>query len=357
MSQGTEPRAELALLDRADTAEDFVAAMRQAKARLGLSFRQIEHRAARRGHVLPHSTLASALSRRTLPRPEIVAAFAAACGCPDEEIPRWLEARLRLATRESAPSPDTTLKAGEERLPETASTGEDHPGSASETVPEEPQESPAAPKVLAPALTPHTVSETATDLVGHDEQHTSGRPAATADGKGERRGQRILTGVAALLATLVLAWVLAPEGPPTPNPGHRPEQAEPMRPTHDTPTPTTGAHTPTPSTSAAANTPVPEAPAAVRPPSSAQRDADARPVNNQPAPPQAPAEPPPAQPGQPAPTPAPTTTTTQPAPPPTTSRGGSTGSTECNSPDAGSPVGRPVLYCPSGSGGGGWPRW
>lgn len=84
----------------------FVAAMRELKTWSGLSYRQLESRAARCGTVLPRSTLMNALNRETLPREDLVAAFAQACGCGEAETARWLVARRRLAlagVREPAP--------------------------------------------------------------------------------------------------------------------------------------------------------------------------------------------------------------------------------------------------------------
>ncbi|WP_078916611.1 helix-turn-helix domain-containing protein [Streptomyces viridochromogenes] len=74
-----------------DTAE-FIAAMRGLKERAGLTYRQLEERAAEHGEVLPRSTLADVLRGRTLPRPELLAAFVRACG-DGERAAEWLAAR------------------------------------------------------------------------------------------------------------------------------------------------------------------------------------------------------------------------------------------------------------------------
>ncbi|MFE7272894.1 helix-turn-helix domain-containing protein [Streptomyces sp. NPDC057623] len=78
-----------------DTAE-FTAAMRGLKERAGLTYRQLEERAAEHGEVLPRSTLADVLRGRTLPRPELLAAFVRACG-DGERAAQWLAARDDLA--------------------------------------------------------------------------------------------------------------------------------------------------------------------------------------------------------------------------------------------------------------------
>ncbi|GAA3201500.1 hypothetical protein GCM10010451_60000 [Streptomyces virens] len=85
--------------DAGDAAE-FVALMRRAKERSGLTYRELEQRAARHGDVLARSTLANALARHALPRPDLVAAFVRACEGEDQ-VERWLAARDRLA--EAAP--------------------------------------------------------------------------------------------------------------------------------------------------------------------------------------------------------------------------------------------------------------
>ncbi|MFE0258213.1 helix-turn-helix domain-containing protein [Streptomyces sp. NPDC059010] len=83
-----------------DTAE-FVAAMRELKDRAGLTYRQLEERAAEHGEVVPRSTLADVLRGRTLPRPELLAAFVRACG-DGERAAQWLAARDALARGEVA---------------------------------------------------------------------------------------------------------------------------------------------------------------------------------------------------------------------------------------------------------------
>jgi lambda repressor-like predicted transcriptional regulator len=81
----------------ARTPAEFVELMRALKDWSGLSYRQLSRRAAIRGDVLPHSTLAAALSRHHLPREELVAAFGRACALPADEVTRWVRARKALA--------------------------------------------------------------------------------------------------------------------------------------------------------------------------------------------------------------------------------------------------------------------
>ncbi|WP_031483223.1 RICIN domain-containing protein [Streptomyces bicolor] len=82
--------------EEASDAAEFVASMRRAKERSGLTYRELEQRAAARGDVLAKSTLANVLARDGLPRAELVAAFVRACE-GDDRVPQWLEARERIA--------------------------------------------------------------------------------------------------------------------------------------------------------------------------------------------------------------------------------------------------------------------
>ncbi|MCX4625527.1 XRE family transcriptional regulator [Streptomyces sp. NBC_01443] len=101
--------------------EAFTAALRGLKARSGLTLRQLESRAVARGDILPRSTVADLLRKRTLPRRETVAAFVRACGEEDKSA-QWLGAWERLA------SGDALADAGggretEEQSPPTGTTG------------------------------------------------------------------------------------------------------------------------------------------------------------------------------------------------------------------------------------------
>src|SRR5437016_4525937 len=87
------------------TADDFVTEMRRLKAYSGLTFRELERRAAASGDVMPYSTIASALRRSGLPQETLVEAFVRACGCTPEQVAEWVVARRRLAMGEVAPGP------------------------------------------------------------------------------------------------------------------------------------------------------------------------------------------------------------------------------------------------------------
>ncbi|WP_433262136.1 helix-turn-helix domain-containing protein [Actinosynnema sp. CS-041913] len=88
----------------ATTAAEFITAMKQLRLWSGLTFRQLEGKAQAAGDVLPSSTTATMLGRATLPREQLVTAFARACGLGDEEAERWVAARRRLAMDPAEPS-------------------------------------------------------------------------------------------------------------------------------------------------------------------------------------------------------------------------------------------------------------
>ena len=71
--------------------------MRALKAAAHVGFRTLEKRAEAAGDVLPKSTLIAVLSRDTLPREEVVAAFVRACGLGEEAVERWLTVRRGIA--------------------------------------------------------------------------------------------------------------------------------------------------------------------------------------------------------------------------------------------------------------------
>jgi tetratricopeptide (TPR) repeat protein len=90
--------------DAARTAEEFVDALRRLKSWAGVGFRRLEKRAAAVGEALPRSTVTAALSRATLPREDLVTTLARTCGCDEDEVRRWLNARRRLAAGSRSPA-------------------------------------------------------------------------------------------------------------------------------------------------------------------------------------------------------------------------------------------------------------
>ncbi|MFE7571786.1 helix-turn-helix domain-containing protein [Streptomyces sp. NPDC057539] len=102
-------------------AVEFVGLMRQLKERSGLTYRQLEDRAAEFGEVLARSTLADVLGGKTLPRPELLAAFVRACGDGDR-VAVWLQAWCEISGR-----PEQRAQQGPLVQPETPSTATEPP--------------------------------------------------------------------------------------------------------------------------------------------------------------------------------------------------------------------------------------
>ena len=84
----------------AQNSAEFVAQMQALKEWSGLTYRELTARADAAGDVLPRSTVANMLSRSTVPREELVAAFVRACGCGPGATETWLRVRKELARRE-----------------------------------------------------------------------------------------------------------------------------------------------------------------------------------------------------------------------------------------------------------------
>ncbi|GHI04158.1 hypothetical protein Scel_24790 [Streptomyces cellostaticus] len=90
-----ENRGELSPYEARDAA-GFIKSMRQLKERSGLTYRELQERAAGNGDVLARSTLADILRRTSLPRPDVLTAFVRACG-DGQRVAAWLDARDRIA--------------------------------------------------------------------------------------------------------------------------------------------------------------------------------------------------------------------------------------------------------------------
>lgn len=85
-------------LDSLDTESAFMAALRQLKQRTQSSFRELEERSkTTSAGWLPRATAADMLRRETLPKPELLWAFTAACGLSREDQDKWEAARSRLS--------------------------------------------------------------------------------------------------------------------------------------------------------------------------------------------------------------------------------------------------------------------
>ncbi|GAA2590091.1 hypothetical protein SMC26_20360 [Actinomadura fulvescens] len=88
-----------------DTPRDLVERLRLLKAWSGLTYRQLQRRAAREGETLPYSTIASVLGRTALPRLEFVRVYVRACGVAPERVADWVAAWRRIAMRGAEPGP------------------------------------------------------------------------------------------------------------------------------------------------------------------------------------------------------------------------------------------------------------
>src|SRR5689334_4301323 len=80
---------------------EFIASLRDLKQRSGLTYRQLEKRAAQHGKVLARSTLADVLAGKRMPAPDVLDAFVHACGEGDQ-ADSWQQARASIA--EPAPA-------------------------------------------------------------------------------------------------------------------------------------------------------------------------------------------------------------------------------------------------------------
>ncbi|WP_433119251.1 helix-turn-helix domain-containing protein [Micromonospora sp. CA-246542] len=98
--------------DEATNPAEFVTALRALREWSGLTYRELAAKADASGDALPSSTIASALSRTTLPRQQVVQSFARACGLGDAAAARWVAVRNRLAVGPiSSGSPDPVEEA------------------------------------------------------------------------------------------------------------------------------------------------------------------------------------------------------------------------------------------------------
>ncbi|KAB8196894.1 hypothetical protein FH608_008715 [Nonomuraea phyllanthi] len=89
--------------ETATDAATLMAALRRLKTWSGLSFRQLDRRAADAGDTLPYSTASTMLAKDRVPREELLAAFVRACGLDGDDLRPWLAARARIAVGDPAP--------------------------------------------------------------------------------------------------------------------------------------------------------------------------------------------------------------------------------------------------------------
>lgn len=89
----TTPPSPTSAIDEAT----FVAELRRLKTWSGMSFRQLERRAAAAGDTLPASTAATMLGKNRLPREELLVTFVRACGLDGDDLRPWLTTRATIA--------------------------------------------------------------------------------------------------------------------------------------------------------------------------------------------------------------------------------------------------------------------
>ncbi|MER6917236.1 helix-turn-helix domain-containing protein [Streptomyces sp. NPDC000594] len=155
--------------------DEFLDALRQLKDRSGLTYRQLEEKAAQSGDVLPRSTIADVLRGKHPPRAPLLVAFLRACG-EERWVAEWLAARDAMVLREKE-----------------AGTG---PGDA-------------APPAVTPAATPAPVLSSAPDPVPTSVPDPA--PTAAAEISGKRPRAALWWLLAAVVAAVaVLVGMLAP---------------------------------------------------------------------------------------------------------------------------------------------------
>jgi hypothetical protein len=86
----------------AQTPAEFVSTMRALRGWAALTYSELEGKARANGDRLPQSTIASALSRESLPRETTVAAFVRACGGDPDVVQAWLSARKQVVAADRA---------------------------------------------------------------------------------------------------------------------------------------------------------------------------------------------------------------------------------------------------------------
>ncbi|WP_433350156.1 ATP-binding protein [Micromonospora sp. CA-111912] len=110
------------------TPAEFIAALRALRLWSGLTFRQLAAKAGASGDHLAVSTLASVLSRSTLPRREVVEAFVRACGLDDRAVAEWVTARDALVAGFGQPGGQGPPAAGHGPPATAARPGRSAPG-------------------------------------------------------------------------------------------------------------------------------------------------------------------------------------------------------------------------------------
>ncbi|MFI6903137.1 hypothetical protein ACIBKY_17875 [Nonomuraea sp. NPDC050394] len=114
------------------TGAEFMSGLRRLKAWSGRSYREIQAQARRAGHALPYSTAAGMLKRETLPREQVVEAFARGCGLGAEQASAWVAARKRVAA-EAAPQPQPRSQPQSQSQPRSRTQPQPQPRSRTQS--------------------------------------------------------------------------------------------------------------------------------------------------------------------------------------------------------------------------------
>ncbi|WP_320776473.1 hypothetical protein [Streptomyces sp. CRN 30] len=179
---GPDPRV-------ARTPAEYVALLRRLKDGSGLTYRQLERRAAERGDVLARSTVADVLRRDGLPRAELVAALVRACGA-GRDTAVWLTERERIAEGGTAGDrPDGVSAGGVEEATATEAAGRESASSAGPSGPH--SEGSAGPRGATGAAVPRGGPEPVTTPVvagATDSTRPAGEPGSRGSGDGQGSG-------------------------------------------------------------------------------------------------------------------------------------------------------------------------
>lgn len=188
-------------------AAEFTAALRELRVRTRLSYRQLERRAERVGDVLPASTLSTALSRNTLPRPQLLSACIRACGGDDQAVQAWtaLRTALAVATVNPVNGAASTERAAD---PATATAAEEaEPSSVADPAASVAAAADSASGTADPAPDAVADPEPAAEPPAPVDVPATAEPAATT--AFTRRRLTVVAGVLAVVAVVVFAVVLA----------------------------------------------------------------------------------------------------------------------------------------------------
>lgn len=102
----TQPAQDPPIPEGAADPGAFMARLRELRTWSQRSLRDFEQQAAQNGHWLPRASLSDALRRDTLPKPELLDAFLAACGLPKRDRERWTRVHDQLRNGQH-PAPTT----------------------------------------------------------------------------------------------------------------------------------------------------------------------------------------------------------------------------------------------------------